>query len=85
MPEQLELCHTSTPASGLWQLGPTPRNARPALSGVECFSLTWSDCIKASVLFDVMDGVGVGLVSGAPSHVAVQRSFWFGRVLGKGI
>jgi len=34
--------------------------------------------MKASVLLDVIDGVGVGLVSSAPSHVAVQCSFWFG-------
>lgn len=34
--------------------------------------------MKASVLLDVIDGVGVGLVSGAPGHIAVQRSFWFG-------
>lgn len=40
--------------------------------------LTWSDCMKASVLLDVIDGVGVGLVSSAPSLVAVQCSFWFG-------
>lgn len=39
--------------------------------------------MKASVLLDVIDGVGVGLVSGAPSYTAVQRSFWFGGA-GKG-
>lgn len=34
--------------------------------------------MKASVLLDVIDGAGVGLLGAAPSHVAVQHSFWFG-------
>lgn len=66
--------------SGLGRLGPTLRHPRPALSGAECFLLTWSDRVKAPRTLGVVavGGESLRLASNAPGRPGVRRSFRFG-------